>query len=185
MILRLALFAALSATPVAAEELFRPGTVLCSNYNDRTRSCRTITTVVRVEDGKRYARSRRMVAMPDENLLLETEGVAWVEGNRVCGIGPTAEPRFSPVKSRYNPVLMQVYKDKRDKKLARGVCHEYRRCGEGWSVYVSYDDQPEARMVSWTRIFGPDDKGGLGLTLRYREFGISERPPRRCDVPLG
>ena len=177
--------AVLPATPsLAQENLFELGTVLCSNYDERTRTCRTITTVTTLDDDLRYARTRRMVAMPDENLLLETQGVDRVEGNRVCGIGPTGEPRVSPDHYSYTSVLLAVYKDKRDKKIARGVCHEYRRCGAGWHVYITYDDQPEPRLVSFTTMFGPEDPRRFGLSLRYREFGVNERTPSDCP-PAG
>ncbi len=170
-----------SAAPAAAADgLFAAGTVLCSNFNQRHRTCRAITTVTALEGDQRFAVSRRMVAMPEENLLLETEDVARVEGNRVCAIGPTGEPRIAPDHYSYTPVLLAVYKDKRDEKLARGVCHEYRRCGAGWDVYVTYDDAPESRLVSFTTVFGPDDPGRFGLSLRYREFGIAERTPSDC-----
>lgn len=179
----LALAAALlAASPVAASDLFEPGAVLCSNYDALTRTCRTITTVTAVEEGRRYAQSRRMVAMPDENLLLETEGVARIEGNRVCSLSDTAEPRFSPGHYAYTSVLISVYKSKRDEKLRRGVCHEYRPCGDGWNVYISFEDEPEPRLVSWTRIFGPRDAERLGLELRYRDFGERELTPVRCGA---
>jgi len=188
MISRLLIVMAMALLPsspsIAQESLFEAGTVLCSNYQPRNRSCRTITTVTSLDDDRRYARSRRMVAMPDENLLLETEGVDRIDGKRVCGIGPTGEPRISPDHYSYTPVLLAVYKDKRDKKLARGVCHEYRRCGSGWHVYITYDDAPEPRLVSLTTVFGPDDPARLGLSLRYREFGVNERTPSDCN-PLG
>lgn len=169
---------------VPAESLFAPGTVLCSNYRERTRSCRTITTVTALQDGVRYTQSRRFVAMPDENLLLETEGTARVEGNKVCAIGPTADPRISPDHHPYAAVLIAVYERRRDKKIRRGVCHEYRRCGTGWEVYITYDDEPEPRLVSYTTVFGPQDEGRLGLSLRYREFGVSERAVSECS-PYG
>jgi len=184
MILRAALLAALWAMPVSAEELFREGTVLCSNYDARTHSCRTITRVDRVADGKRYATTRRMIALPEENLLLITKEVARLDGDRVCGAGSTAEPEFVPDTSRYKPMLLGVYKSRRDQNIARGVCHVYRPCGEGWSVFVYDKENRSPKMVSWTRIFGPDDAQRLGLDLRYREFGINERNPKRCG-PVG
>lgn len=184
MIGRWLCLAALISTPYASaqanENLFAAGTVLCSNFSQRHRTCRAITTVTALDGDLRYAISRRMVAMPEENLLLQTEDVARVEGNRVCGMGPTAEPRFTPDHYSYTPVLMAVYKDKRDEKLARGVCHEYRKCGAGWDVYVSYDDVSEAKPVSFTTVFSPDDPGRFGLSLRYREFGVAERTPSDC-----
>ena len=184
MIGRLFCLASFCLTPCAPvfanDDLFAAGTVLCSNFSKRFRTCPAITTVTSLEGDLRYAISRRMVAMPEENLLLETEDVARVEGNKVCGIGPTAEPRISPDHYSYTPVLLAVYKDKRDKKLARGVCHEYRPCGDGWDVYVSYEDVAEAKPVSFTTVFGPDDPGRFGLSLRYREFGIAERTPSDC-----
>jgi len=175
--------ATLSAAPVSAEEpLFETGTVICSHYQPRTRSCRTITTVTGMKDGERLARSRRMVAMPEENLLLETHGAARVEGRRVCPSGAIAQPVLSPDHYSYAPVLLSVYEDKRDQKIARGVCHEYRRCGSRWHVYVTYDDEPEPRLVSLTTVFGPDDPGRLGLSLRYREFGVRVRTPENCKA---
>ncbi len=179
-----ALLAAFWVTSVSAEDLFRPGTVLCSNFDERTHSCRTITTVDRVEDGKRYATTRRMIALPEENLLLITKEVARLSGNRVCGIGSSAEPSFVPDTSRYVPMLLGVYTARRDQNIARGVCHEYRPCGEGWSVFVYDDKTPGPKMVSWTRIFSPDDGQSRGLDLRYREFGVIERNPKRCG-PIG
>jgi len=176
--------ALLPAAPVSAEEeLFEAGTVLCSNFDPRNRSCRAITTVTDMKGGERFARSRRMVAMPDENLLLETQEVARIEGNRVCQTGSTGTPRLAPDHYSYAPILLSVYEDKRDAKVARGVCHEYRRCGSGWHVYVTYDDAPEPRLVSHTTVFGPDDPGRLGLSLRYRQFGINERTPSNCEPP--
>jgi len=172
------------ALPVADENLFAAGTVLCSNFRPRTRSCRTITTVTALEDGIRFAESRRFVAMPDENLLLETAGTGRVDGTKVCAQGPTADPRMTPDHHAYAAVLIAVYERRRDKKIARGVCHEYRRCGPGWEVYISYDDEPEPRLVSYTTVFGPDDPGRLGLSLRYREFGLRERAVSEC-APYG
>jgi len=170
--------------PVASENLFETGTVLCSNFRPRTRSCRTITTVTALEDDVRHSQSRRFVAMPDENLLLETEGTARVEGTKVCASGPTADPTLTPDHHAYHEVLIAVYERRRDKKIGRGVCHEYRRCGTGWEVYITYDDEPEPRLVSFTTVFGPNDPGRLGLSLRYREFGVSERAVSECS-PYG
>lgn len=184
MIARLIFLTALSAAPfsraIAAESLFEAGTVLCSNFVERNRTCRAITTVTSLDGDLRYAVSRRMVAMPEENLLLETAEIARVIGNKVCAIGPTAEPVIAPDHYSYTPVLLSVYKDKRDEKLSRGVCHEYRQCADGWDVYVSYDDAPEPSLVSFTTVFGPNDPGRFGLSLRYREFGIAERTPSKC-----
>ncbi len=175
--------AAFASAPSASAEktLFETGTVLCSNFDPRNRSCRTITTVTAMEDGQRFARSRRMVAMPEENLLLETQEIAEIDGHRVCQTGSSAPPTIAPDHYSYAPVLLSVYEDKRDKKLARGVCHEYQKCGSGWHVYVSYDDAPEPQLVSFTTVFGPDDSGSLGLSLRYREFGYSERIGTDCE----
>jgi len=170
--------------PVEPVDLFATGTVLCSNFEPRTRSCRTITTVKALEGGVRYSHSRRFVAMPDENLLLETEGIARVEGTKVCAVGPTAVPQLSPDHHAYSAVLLVIYERRRDKKIERGVCHEYRRCGPGWEVYISYDDEPAPRLVSYTTVFGPDDPGRFGLSLRYREFGVKERAVSECS-PYG
>ena len=167
---------------VESDNLFEEGTVLCSNFQARTRSCRTITTVTALEDGVRFARSRRFVAMPDENLLLETEGTAGVEGTKVCALGPTVDPKITPDHHAYAEVLLAIYERRRDKKISRGVCHEYRRCGSGWEVYISYDDEPEPRLVSFTTVFGPDDPGRLGLSLRYREFGVKESTISECST---
>lgn len=172
------------ALPVTDENLFAAGTVLCSNFRPRTRSCRTITTVTALEDGVRSTESRRFVAMPDENLLLETEGTARVERTKVCALGPTADPRMTPDHHAYAEVLIAIYERRRDKKITRGVCHEYRRCGAGWEVYISYNDEDEPRLVSFTTVFGPDDPGRLGLSLRYREFGVRERAVSECS-PYG
>ena len=172
------------ALPVADDTLFAAGTVLCSNFQARTRSCRTITTVTALQDGVRHAHSRRFVAMPDENLLLETQGMGRVEGTKVCAAGPTADPMVTPDHHAYAAVLLAIYERGRDKKISRGVCHEYRRCGSGWEVYISYDDEPEPRLVSYTTVFGPDDPGRFGLSLRYREFGVKERAVSECS-PYG
>ena len=176
--------AAADVLPVAPENLFEAGTVLCSNFRPRTRSCRTITTVTALEDGVRYSQRRRFVAMPAENLLLETEGTGRVDGTKVCAMGKTADPRITPDHHAYAEVLLAIYERRRDKKIERGVCHEYRRCGPGWEVYISYDDEPEPRLVSYTTVFGPDDPGRLGLSLRYREFGVKERAVSECS-PYG
>ena len=165
---------------VEDEDLFAAGTVLCSNFQPRTRSCRTITTVSALQDGMRHSSSRRFIAMPDENLLLETEGMGRVEGTKVCAVGPTADPRISPDHHAYAEVLVAIYERRRDKKIERGVCHEYRRCGAGWEVYINYDDEPDPRLVSFTTVFGPDDPGRFGLSLRYREFGVRERTVSKC-----
>ena len=166
---------------VTADGLFLPGTVLCSNFDPRTRSCRTITTVTALENGVRYSRSRRFIAMPDENLLLETEGTGRVDGTKVCASGPTADPVISPDYHGYADVLLSVYERRRDRKIERGVCHEYQRCGAGWEVYISYDDEPKPRLVSITTVFGPDDPGRLGLSLRYRKFGVTEPSISECS----
>ena len=169
---------------VESENLFEEGTVLCSNFRERTRSCRTITTITALEDGVRSSRSRRFVAMPDENLLLETEGTARVDGTKVCAMGKIADPRLTPDHHAYAEVLIAIYERRRDRKITRGVCHEYRRCGTGWEVYITYDDDPVPRLVSYTTVFGPDDPGRLGLSLRYREFGVKERAVSECS-PYG
>lgn len=182
----LAGFLAGAAVPAAAQDsaLFEPGTVLCSNFDQRTRSCRTITTVTALKNGLRTAYSRRMVAMPDENLLLETESISRVEGNRVCVTGESAPPRISPDHHSYAQVLLAVYQAQLDKRIARGTCHEYRRCGARWHVYLTYPGDAEPKLVSLTTIYRPDDPKRLGLQLRYREFGITEPTPSECD-PIG
>jgi len=173
----------LSVGPAHAQqsEFLTPGSVLCSNYDPLTDTCRTITNITRVEGDLRYSRSRRKVALPDESLLLETEGVSRVDGLRVCGVAPTAEPRITPADSKYAEALLLVHTRKRDYRIERGDCIVYKPCGTGYHLFRFLDGKLDDKQRSLTTIFYPGDPRIDRVTLRDRVFAVPETPPSECE----
>ena len=163
------------------EPRFAEGSVLCSNFDPLTETCRTITDVTRVDGNLRYAKSRRYVAVPDEMLLLETEGTSRIDGAKVCGIGVTAPPRITPSYSRYADAILTVHIRKRDYKIARGDCLIYKPCGTGYHLHRLQEGVIDDKARSLTTIFAPDDPRIGRLTLRERVFGIPEPVPSQCE----
>lgn len=180
------LMALLVPAQVSAEPtpLFPAGSVLCSNFDPLTQTCRTITEVTRLEGDLRYSKSRRHVAVPDEMLLLETEGTARVDGLQVCGVEPTAPPRLSPMSNRYAEAVLHVHIEKRDYRLARGDCLIYKPCGSGYHLLRMQDGVVDDRPRSLTKIFLPGDPRIERVTLRERIFGVPEPVPSECE-PIG
>jgi len=170
-------------SPAQAEqsEFLIPGSVLCNNYDPVDETCRTITEVTRVEGNLRYSRSRRKVALPDESLLLETEGISQVDGLRVCGVRPTAEPRITPADSKFAEAVMTVHTSKRDFRIARGDCVVYKPCGSDYHLFLIQDGKLDDRQRSLTTIFYPGDPRIDRVTLRGRIFGIPEAAPSDCE----
>ena len=192
MVKRASVFGTISAvallSPLLASAeptpLFPTGSLLCSNYDPVTATCRTITEVTRLDGDMRYAKSRRHVALPDEMLLLETEGVARVDGLKVCGVRPTAPPRITPMSSRYAEPILQVHIEKRDYRLARGDCLIYKPCGSGYHMLRVQAGIVDDKPRSLTTIFPPGDPMIEQITLRKRVFGIPEPVPSECE-PMG
>ena len=164
-----------------AQPSFEAGSILCSNLDPLNETCSGITEVTRIEGDLRYAKSRRHVAVPDEMLLLETEGTARIDGAKVCGVGVTAPPRITPSYSRYADAILTVHIRKRDYKIARGDCLIYKPCGSGYHLHRLqegvFDDKPR----SLTTIFAPGDPRIARLTLRERIFGVPENVPSECE----
>jgi hypothetical protein len=178
--------ASLSSGPAFAEPsaLFAPGSIICINFDPLSNTCRTINAVTRIEGDLRYDTSRRNVAVPGEALLLETEGVARVDGLKVCGIAATAPPRITPVYSRYADAIRSVHIQKRDYRIARGDCLIYKPCGTAFHIYRLQDGVLDEKPRSIATVFEPDDPRIESLTLRERIFGVLEPLPPLCE-PIG
>ncbi len=184
MIFTLALGMSVATANLAADEqseFLTLGSVLCSNFEPLTQTCRTITEITKIDGNLRYSRSRRKVALPDESLLLETEGIARVEGLRICGVRPTAEPRVTPADSQYAEAILTVHTRKRDFRIARGDCIVYKPCGSGYHLFLFQDGKLDDRQRSLTTIFYPGDPRIDRVTLRDRVFGVPETPPSECE----
>ncbi len=178
----LAAAALLTGTVQAAEnDLLIEGSVLCSNFDPLTDTCRTITAVTKIDGNLRYSRSRRKVALPDESLLLETEGIARVEGLRVCGVRPTAKPRVTPADSKYAAAVLMVHIRKRDFRIKRGDCIIYKPCGSGYHLFRFQNGRLDDKQRSFTTVFRPGDPRIGRITLRDRVFGVPETPPSECE----
>jgi len=181
--MRFLVLALLMAVPANAQEddLFAVGTVFCSNHDPLTQTCKTITTVTQQQGSIRYSRSLRRIALPDSQVLMETQGFGRVEGSKTCALGSTAPPSVTPPDNEYVPALLTVYVSKRDSLIAKGVCAEYRPCGSGYRVYRTHDGLHEPKLIAFATIFRAGDPRIASLTPRDRVFGVPEPIKPECE----
>lgn len=174
------------SVPAQAETVpvIETGSVLCSNFDPLTETCRTIAEVTRVAGDLRYVRARRNIALPDEAILLESEGVSRVDGRRSCLLAPTATPRVTPETSRYAEAVLAVFTRKRNFRIERGDCIVYKPCGTGWHLFHEQGGVMDPKIRAFTTIFPPGDPRIPRLSLRERVFGVPEVPPSECE-PVG